>query len=115
MKRNSGKVVSKASAHGKKQYVMKSLKVWSDGLAGFVAIGGNFAAGKDGLMENNSGKVVSKKASARRKKQYVKDGLKGWADAVQEAWMGLGLTGFVAFGGNSAAGKALYAKAKSLL
>merc|ERR1712061_113869 len=70
---------------------------------------------KDKLMKNRAGKVVTKKASAAGKKAYVKNGLKAWADAVKRARKELGLTGFVAIGGKSAAGKALYAKAKSLL
>merc|ERR1712187_468002 len=70
---------------------------------------------KDKLMRNKAGKVVSKKASAHGKKQWLKNGLKAWADAVKKARKELGLTGFVAIGGKSAAGKALYAKAKSLL
>merc|ERR1719168_265343 len=70
---------------------------------------------KDKLMKNRAGKVVSKKASAAAKARYVKNGLKAWADAVKKARKELNLTGFVAIGGKSAAGKALYAKAKSLL
>merc|ERR1712187_937566 len=70
---------------------------------------------KEKLMKNKSGKVVSKKASAAGKKAWVKNGLKAWADAVKKARKELGLKGFVAIGGKSAAGKALYAKAKSLL
>merc|ERR1719215_1131005 len=70
---------------------------------------------KDKLMKSKSGKVVSKKASAAGKKSWVKNGLKAWADAVKKARKELGVTGFVAIGGKSAAGKALYAKAKSLL
>merc|ERR1719188_2444462 len=70
---------------------------------------------KDKLMRNKAGKVVSRKASAHAKKLYVQNGLKAWADAVKKARKELGLTGFVAIGGKSAAGKALYAKAKSLL
>merc|ERR1712066_1019810 len=70
---------------------------------------------KDKLMKNKAGKVVSKKASAAAKARYVKNGLKAWADAVKKARKELNLTGFVAIGGKSAAGKALYAKAKSLL
>merc|ERR1711957_182702 len=70
---------------------------------------------KEKLMKNKSGKVVSTAASAHGKKLYVKNGLKAWADAVKKARKELGLTGFVAIGGKSAGGKALYAKAKSLL
>merc|ERR1712060_714607 len=49
------------------------------------------------------------------KKRFASSGLKAWSDAVKKARKELGLTGFVAIGGKSAAGKALYAKAKSLL
>merc|ERR1712037_452389 len=70
---------------------------------------------KDKLMRNKFGKVVSKKASAAAQKKWVKNGLKAWCEAVKKARNALGLTGFVAIGGKSAAGKALYAKAKSLL
>merc|ERR1712039_714347 len=70
---------------------------------------------KDKLIRNKNGKVVSKKASAAARKKWEKNGLKAWADAVKKARKELGLTGFVAIGGKSADGKALYAKAKSLL
>merc|ERR1711957_897211 len=70
---------------------------------------------KDKLIKSKSGKVVSKKASAAGKKSWVKNGLKAWADAVKKARKELGSVGFVPIGGKSAAGKALYAKAKSLL
>merc|ERR1712238_448385 len=70
---------------------------------------------KDKLTKNKKGKVVSKASSAASKKRYASSGLKAWADAVKAARKALGLTGFVAIGGKSAAGKALYAKAKSVL
>merc|ERR1712190_292069 len=70
---------------------------------------------KDKLMRNKHGKVVSKAQSAHAKKNWMKNGLKAWSEAVKKARKELGLTGFVAIGGKSAAGKALYAKAKSLL
>merc|ERR1711978_104604 len=67
------------------------------------------------FTKNKHGKVVSKKASASSKKRYANGGLKKWADACKKARKELGLTGFVATGGQSAKGKALYAKVKSLL
>merc|ERR1719222_472871 len=70
---------------------------------------------KEGLTKNKGGKVVSKKASARAKKAYAKSPIKAWADAVKAARKALGVKGFVAIGGKSAAGRALYAKAKALL
>merc|ERR1712203_412094 len=70
---------------------------------------------KDKLVKNKAGRVVSKAMSARAKKAFATSALKTWADAVKKARKELGLTGFVAIGGKSAAGKALYAKAKSIL
>merc|ERR1712187_174417 len=69
---------------------------------------------KEGLMKNKFGKVVSKKSSARTKKAYART-IKAWGDAVKAARKALGVTGFVPIGGKSAAGRALYAKAKSIL
>jgi len=60
------------------------------------------------LMKNKRGKVVSKKAHAT--------GLKHpWMQAVKAARKALGITGFCVCGGKTPEGKALYAKAKSLL
>merc|ERR1719436_810345 len=67
------------------------------------------------LIKNKRGKVVSRAASARSKRAFASSGLKAWADACKAARKALGLTGFVSIGGKSAAGKALYAKAKSLM
>merc|ERR1719461_2170590 len=70
---------------------------------------------KASFIRNKSGKIVSKKASERAKKNFASSGLKAWTDAVKAARKALNLTGFVAVGGKSATGKALYAKAKFLL
>merc|ERR1712241_480674 len=70
---------------------------------------------KASLVKNKNGKIVSKAASARAKRNYATSGLKAWCDACKAARKALGLTGFVAIGGKSATGKALYAKAKALL
>merc|ERR1711994_6903 len=70
---------------------------------------------KDGLTKNKRGKIVSKKASAHSKKVYAGSALKKWVDACKQARKSLGVTGFCAVGGKTAQGKALYAKAKSLL
>merc|ERR1712203_1194438 len=69
---------------------------------------------KEGLMKNKQGKIVSKKSSARAKKAYART-VKAWADACKAARKALGVTGFVPIGGKSAAGRALYAKAKSII
>merc|ERR1712232_187921 len=70
---------------------------------------------KDKLMKNKHGKIVSKSRSAHAKKAYANSALKRWGDAVKAARKALNLKGFVAIGGKSAQGKALYAKAKTLL
>merc|ERR1712061_764458 len=54
-------------------------------------------------------------SSAHAKKSFASSGLKAWCDAVKAARKALNLNGFVAVGGKSATGKALYAKAKALL
>eukprot|EP00931_Biecheleriopsis_adriatica_P076939 TRINITY_DN505_c1_g1_i1.p2 TRINITY_DN505_c1_g1~~TRINITY_DN505_c1_g1_i1.p2 ORF type:complete len:126 (+),score=43.30 TRINITY_DN505_c1_g1_i1:3-380(+) len=65
------------------------------------------------LTKNMRGKVVSKKKSAAGKKAYKY--ISGWTKAVQQSRKELGIKGFCAIGGKSAQGRALYAKAKSLL
>merc|ERR1712039_1143219 len=67
---------------------------------------------KDKLVRNKHGKVVSKAASAAAKKRFSK--LAAWGKAVSAARKALNCKGFVAVGGKTAQGKALYAKAKSL-
>merc|ERR1712004_700985 len=69
---------------------------------------------KDMLIKNKAGKVVSKAMSAAAKKRYA-NGLGKWTAAVKAARKTLDVQGFCAVGGKSAQGKALYAKAKSLL
>merc|ERR1719414_2957306 len=70
---------------------------------------------KANLIKNKNGKIVSKKASERAKKNFASSAFGAWIDAIKAARKALNITGFVAVGGNSATGKALYAKAKSLL
>merc|ERR1719401_2428800 len=69
---------------------------------------------KAGLVKNKGGRVVSKKMSAQGKKVYGRT-IKAWADATKAARKALGIKGFVPMGGKSAAGRALYAKAKSIM
>merc|ERR1719335_754272 len=70
---------------------------------------------KSDLVKSKTGKVVSKRASARAKRVYANSGIKKWAEACKKARKELGLKGFVAIGGKSTQGKALYAKVRSLL
>ena len=74
-----------------------------------------FAAVWKNVDENKDGKIVSKKRSAVAKKNYAGSALQKWAAAVVKARKELRVTGFVAVGGKTATGKALYAKAKSFL
>jgi len=67
------------------------------------------------LMKNKEGKIVSKARSANAKKAFGGSSFKKWADATKAARKALNLTGFVAVGGKSAQGKALYVKAKSIM
>merc|ERR1719160_155420 len=67
---------------------------------------------KEGLFKNKRGKIVSKKSSAAGKRSF--QNIRGWATALAKARKELQLTGFVAVNGKTAAGKALYAKAKAL-
>merc|ERR1740115_20077 len=64
-------------------------------------------AAKD-LMKNKNGRVVSKK-------KHAAGGKHPWMVAVKAARKSLGITGFCPCGGKSSEGKALYAKAKSLV
>ena len=68
-------------------------------------------AGADPALKNKRGKVVSKSKSAAGKKSFAN--IKGWFTAVQQAKKALGGSGFVAIGGKTAQGKALYSKAKA--
>merc|ERR550517_1527054 len=70
---------------------------------------------KADLTKNGQGKEASRKMSARGKRAWASSKLKAWTDACKKARKALGLEGFVAVGGQSAAGKALYAKVKALL
>jgi hypothetical protein len=61
---------------------------------------------KDAFIKNKNGRVVSKKASLKGKKSK-------WMVACAKARTALKVKGFQVIGGKTAAGKALYAKAKS--
>merc|ERR1711870_100943 len=67
------------------------------------------------LVKNKAGKIVSKKASAHAKKRFAASGAKKWSDAVKAARKALNMKGFIPCGGQTAQGKALYARTKALL
>merc|ERR1711920_144133 len=70
---------------------------------------------KAALTKSKAGRIVSKKRSARGKSNWAGSAFKKWVDACKQARKQLGVTGFCAVGGKTAQGKALYAKAKSIL
>merc|ERR1712217_935864 len=70
---------------------------------------------KANLTKSKEGKIVSKARSQNMKKAYANSALKKWIDATKAARKALNLEGFVPMGGKTAKGRALYAKAKSLL
>ena len=55
---------------------------------------------------------MSKKKSAASKKRFASSKASKWIKAVTQARKELGVKGFLAIGGKSAAGKALLAKAR---
>merc|ERR1719188_1798634 len=66
------------------------------------------------LAKNKGGKIVSKAASAAAKKRFAGSKIQAWSKACQKARKELNIKGFCPFGGKTAAGKALYAKAKAI-
>merc|ERR1712050_465223 len=69
---------------------------------------------KANLIKSKSGKIVTKAQSASSKKRYAGSKAQAWAKACSKARKELNIKGFVPFGGKTAAGKALYAKAKAI-
>merc|ERR1712084_172829 len=66
------------------------------------------------IMKNKYGKLVSKRASSVAKKRFTGSKFEAWLKAVKQARKELNVKGFVGVGGKTAAGKALYAKAKAI-
>merc|ERR1719411_133625 len=64
---------------------------------------------KSDFVKSKTGKIVSRKMSARAKKNFAHSALAAWSAACKKARKELGLTGFVAVGGKTSKGKALYA------
>merc|ERR1719390_454340 len=90
-------------------------KIAKGRLAKFLVFKGKFEKTKSGLtkedlVKSKTGKIVSRKKSALGKKF---DRVKGWREAVMKARAVMGMAGFVAMNGQTAQGKALYAKTRS--
>merc|ERR1719473_829864 len=62
------------------------------------------------LVKNSAGRIVSKKKSALGKKY---DRVRPWRESYMEARAVMGVEGFVAINGQTALGKAMYAKTRS--
>merc|ERR1712118_291811 len=65
---------------------------------------------KEYIVRNKAGKLVSRKKSTLGKKF---DRVKGWRESFMKARAVMGVRGFVAMNGQTAQGKALYAKTRS--
>merc|ERR1719163_2773364 len=102
MKAMRRKKAMKAMKVGKKWLVLAGRRVKTSG-----------GLKKEDLMKNKRGKVVSKKSHDIGKRRFA--AIKKWSAAVSKAKEALHLTGFVAIGGKSPQGKALYAKAKAIM
>merc|ERR1719464_553678 len=99
--------------------VMKASKIARGKLSKSLVLRGNKektvgGLTKDKLTKSKRGKVVSKKASTGSKKRYAGSKAEAWIKACKAARKALKITGFVAIGGKTAQGKALYAKAKAI-
>merc|ERR1712039_911929 len=100
MKRMAMKA-KKVSKRGKKYQVFKGSRE--------KTIGG---LKKSDLKKNKAGKIVSAKKSNLAKRKYAST-IGRWNTAVTKARKALGVKGFQAVGGQTSAGKALLAKARS--
>merc|ERR1712014_58219 len=69
---------------------------------------------KGDLIKSKTGRIVGKRASAAAKKRFAGSKIQAWSKACQKARKELNIKGFCPFGGKTAAGKALYAKAKAI-
>merc|ERR1740121_2916700 len=98
---------------------MKSKKVGRGKLAKVMVLKGqrektSGGLTKESIIKNSRGKAVSKKRSAYSKRRFATSSFKRWIDAVTTARKALSIVGFCAVNGNTAQGKALYAKAKTI-
>merc|ERR1712113_113731 len=104
--------MKKAMKKGAMKKAMKKSQVAKGKRAKSSVFRGTKVKTSGGLTKDKRGKIVSKAASAAAKKRSSK--LTAWAKATVAARKQLNIKGFVAMGGKTAQGKALYAKAKSL-
>merc|ERR1719195_632280 len=113
MKSRTMKAMKAMKMKAMKMKAMKAMKAMKKKRVSKIARG---TRARSSVFNGNKEKTVSgmtKAQPARAKSRYSRS-VKFWADAVKAARKALGLKGFVAIGGSSASGKALYAKAKSL-
>merc|ERR1711933_460588 len=118
MKKTAMKKVMKKTMKSMKK-VMKTSKIARGKLSKALVLRGNKdktvgGLTKDKLTKSKRGKVVSKKASTGSKKRFAGNKAEAWMKACKAARKALKITGFVAIGGKTAQGKALYAKAKAI-
>merc|ERR1712007_98006 len=109
---------------GKAMKAMKAMKTMKKAMKGSkMGRASVFGGGKEKtqggltkakLVKSQAGRIVSKAASAATKKRYAGSKAQKWVKACGKARKELNIKGFVPFGGKTAAGKALYAKAKAI-
>merc|ERR1740121_3030484 len=95
---------------------MKVSKIAKGKLARAVVFAGGKEKTKSGLTKGKltKSKTGSRAQSSSAKKNYAGSKAQAWANALKKARKELGSKGFVPFGGKTAAGRALYAKAKAI-
>merc|ERR1719491_1327762 len=113
------KAAKKAIAMKPKAMKPKAMKVAVGKLAKALVLRGSRERTSGGLkkaniIKNKNGKAVSKAQSARGKANFKGSALEKWIKACQGARKAMATKGFTVIGGNTAQGKALYAKAKAL-
>merc|ERR1712157_553990 len=109
----------KAMKKAMKKKAMKKSVVAKGKMAKAMVLRGSKARTSGGLKKENlkkskTGKIVSKKKFEGAKKRFAGSAAQEWIKACQAARKELNLKGFVAFGGKTAQGRALLAKAKAL-
>merc|ERR1719324_370911 len=106
------KAMKKGGTHTKKKRVSKVAKGRRAKYLVFKGTKEKTVSGltKEDIVRNKSGKLVSRKKSALGKKF---DRVKGWRESFMKARAVMGVRGFVAMNGQTAQGKALYAKTRS--
>merc|ERR1712151_1334895 len=107
--------MGKAMKAKKAMKTMKAMKVMKAKRVSVIAKGKRARAAVFNGRKQKTQTGLTKASLIKNKSKWATSALKKWCDAVKAARKAMNLKGFIAVGGKSAQGKALYAKAKSLL